>query len=57
VEPGFDERDVTASMNAAFDLRANLARAAVDVRVIRLILEDGDEEEEEEDQSGGDLDA
>jgi hypothetical protein len=44
-------------MDAAFDLRANLARIADDVRVIRLILEDEDEEEEEEDQGGGDLDA
>jgi hypothetical protein len=47
-EPAFDDRDVTAILNAVFDTRVRLDRIGEDVRTIRLILEDGDEEEEAE---------
>ena len=48
VKPAFEDRDVTAMLNAFFDTKVRLAQIGDDVRTIRLILEDGDEGEEEE---------
>jgi hypothetical protein len=47
VEPVFDERDVSAILNALFDMKVNLDRIAAEVRVIRLVIQDDDDEEEE----------
>ena len=52
VDQVFSERDVNAVLTGIFDMKANLAQVAGDVRAIRLILEDEDEEEAEEEENG-----
>jgi len=42
-----EREDVNAILAVSFDLSIKLERIAEDVRVIRWLLEDGDEEEEE----------
>jgi hypothetical protein len=39
LQPAFDDRDVTAILNAVFDMRVSLSQIGDDVRTIRLILE------------------
>lgn len=48
VDATFDDRDVQSVMGGIFDIRATLEEIRDDLRVIRWLLEDGDEEEEEE---------
>jgi hypothetical protein len=46
VEREFDDRDVTSILSGRFDIDATLAETRDDVRIIRWLLEDGDEEAE-----------
>ena len=54
VTSAFDDRDLDAILGGIFDMNVSLDRIADDVRVIRSLLEDGDEEEEEEEADGPD---
>ena len=53
MEAPFDDRDVTSILSGIFDVKAYLAQIANDVRIIRQLLEDGDEGEEEEEEDPG----
>ena len=53
VEKAFDDRDVTSILSGIFDVKAYLAQIANDLRVIRQLLEDGDEGQEEEEEDPG----
>ena len=48
MESRFDERDVSPILGGIFDVNARLVEIGIEVRAIRILLEDGDEEEEEE---------
>jgi hypothetical protein len=49
VEALIEREDVDAILGGVFDINANLAEVRDELRIIRRLLEDGDEEEEEED--------
>ncbi|MBA3433612.1 MAG: hypothetical protein H0U08_05925 [Actinobacteria bacterium] len=52
MDAAFGDRDVTSILNGVFFVNAHLTQIAGDIRIIRLLLEDGNEEEEEEEDSG-----
>jgi hypothetical protein len=51
----FDERDVTSILSGVFDINAKLEEIRGELRLIRLLMENGDdgEEEEEEEEDPG----
>lgn len=53
MEAPFDDKDVTSILSGVFDINANLAEIRDGVRIIRWLLEDGDEEEEEAEEDPG----
>jgi len=52
MEPIADRHDVTALLGGVFDLNAKPTEVAMDLRVIRRLLEDDDGEAEEEEEDG-----
>ena len=48
-----ERADVDAILSGLFDINANLAEIRDELRMIRWLLEDGDEEEEEEGDPDG----
>jgi hypothetical protein len=53
VELPFDDRDVTSILSGVFDMNAKLEEIRDELRIIRWLLEDGDEEQEEEGEDPG----